>query len=54
MRGRKFYVETDYNTLEKTQKKSDFENNRDNRYIEKFIEFNLSVSFLVLIEVNRG
>ena len=41
--GKKFKIETDHKVLVKFRNKPGFENNRDNRWIEKIQEFDFTI-----------
>lgn len=45
LRGRKFKIETDHKALIEIRRKSDFNNNRINRWIEKIQEFDFSIEY---------
>ena len=45
LRGRKFKIQTGRNVLDKFKNKSDFENDRNNRWVEKIQEFDFTIEY---------
>ena len=43
--GKKFKIETDHKVLVKFRNKPGFENNRDNRWIEKMQQFDFTIEY---------